>query len=110
GQRLRRLRPRAVPVLEALGLGHRVDHRPAELSGGELQRVAIARALIAEPAVVLADEPTGNLDTQTGSDVIAVLRETCRSRHAALVMVTHDERLAAQADRQVGLVDGRIGA
>jgi len=109
GHRLRRLRPQTVPLLEALGLGHRVDHRPAELSGGELQRVAIARALVAEPVVVLADEPTGNLDTQTGSEVLAVLRETCRTHHAALVMVTHDERLAALADRQVGLLDGRIG-
>ena len=110
GRRLRRLRPETVPLLEALGLGHRVDHRPAELSGGELQRVAIARALVAEPVVVLADEPTGNLDTHTGAEVIDILRRKCAERGAALVMVTHDDRLARLADRCVRLVDGRISS
>ncbi|HEV3354661.1 MAG TPA: ABC transporter ATP-binding protein [Acidimicrobiales bacterium] len=110
GRRLRSLKGVAAPLLEALGLGHRVDHRPAELSGGELQRVAIARALIADPIVVLADEPTGNLDSETGAAVLDVLRGSCAERGAAVVMVTHDRRGAAVADRSVYLVDGRLAA
>ena len=106
--RLGSVKPRAVPLLEALGLGHRVDHRPAELSGGELQRVAIARALVADPIVVLADEPTGNLDSATGAGVLDVLQRSCAERRAAIVMVTHDDRAAALGDRSVHLVDGRL--
>ena len=108
GHRLGGLKGRAVPLLEALGLGHRVDHRPAELSGGELQRVAIARALVSDPIVVLADEPTGNLDSETGAEVLDVLQHICAERGAAVVMVTHDERAAARGDRSIHLVDGRL--
>jgi putative ABC transport system ATP-binding protein len=108
GQRLGSLRPRAVALLESLGLGHRVDHRPAELSGGELQRVAIARALVGDPLVVLADEPTGNLDSETGAGVLDVLHRSCAERGAAVVMVTHDRMAAALGDRSVQLVDGRL--
>ena len=108
GHRLGSVKPRAVPLLEALGLGHRVDHRPAELSGGELQRVAIARALVADPIVVLADEPTGNLDSATGAGVLDVLQRSCAERGTAVVMVTHDKRAAALGDRSVHLVDGRL--
>ena len=110
GRRLRSLKREAAPLLDALGLGHRLDHRPAELSGGELQRVAIARALVADPIVVLADEPTGNLDSETGAGVLDVLRRSCAERGAAVVMVTHDQRGAAAADRSVHLVDGRVVA
>jgi len=108
GHRLRSLRSRAVPLLTALGLSHRVDHRPAELSGGEMQRVAIARALVTEPLLVLADEPTGNLDTATGSEVLDMLQRTCAERGTAIVMVTHDEHAAERANRSVHLVDGRL--
>ena len=108
GQRLASLRPRAVALLESLGLGHRVDHRPAELSGGELQRVAIARALVGDPLVVLADEPTGNLDSETGAGVLDVLQRSCAERGTAVVMVTHDRNAADRGDRSVHLVDGRL--
>jgi putative ABC transport system ATP-binding protein len=108
GHRLGGLKSRAAPLLEALGLGHRADHRPAELSGGELQRVAIARALVGDPIVVLADEPTGNLDSETGAGVLDVLQRICAERGAAVVMVTHDERAATRGDRSIHLVDGRL--
>jgi putative ABC transport system ATP-binding protein len=108
GHRLRSLKRQAVPLLDALGLGHRVDHRPGELSGGELQRVAIARALVSDPIVVLADEPTGNLDSETGAGVLDVLQRGCAERGAAVVMVTHDAHAATLADRSVHLVDGRL--
>jgi lipoprotein-releasing system ATP-binding protein len=101
---------RATELLEAFGLGHRLRHRPAELSGGERQRVAIARALMNQPELLLADEPTGNLDRSTGEkilDAIALLRETSGQ---TMVMVTHDEAVAARADRVVKLEDGRVAA
>lgn len=108
----RRSRPeaaaRASALLERLGLAARVDHRPAEASGGEQQRAALARALAGEPGLVLADEPTGNLDRGVGREVEALLREEVKARGAALVVVTHDEGLAAQADRRLVLVDGRL--
>jgi lipoprotein-releasing system ATP-binding protein len=99
---------RARSLLSRLGVGHRLDHRPAEASGGEQQRAALARALAGEPAVVLADEPTGNLDRGIGREVEALLREEVRARGAALVLVTHDETLAAHMDRRLVLVDGRL--
>jgi putative ABC transport system ATP-binding protein len=100
---------RAGAALERLGLGDRLDHEPNELSGGQQQRVAVARAIVTDPALVLADEPTGNLDSMSGRDVLAVLREL----HAAgrtIVLITHDVDVASAASRQVHLRDGRIAA
>ncbi len=101
-------RERARHILDNVGLGARLMHRPGELSGGEQQRVAIARALVLEPPVVLADEPTGNLDTHTGEDVIAVLKRLHQARGTTFLIVTHNEKLALEADRVIRMVDGRI--
>ena len=98
---------RARRALERLGLGERLTHEPSELSGGEQQRVAIARALVTEPALLLADEPTGNLDSHSGADVIALLRELHGSGRT-VVLITHDSDVAAQAERQLHMRDGRI--
>ncbi|HEY7347162.1 MAG TPA: ABC transporter ATP-binding protein [Ktedonobacterales bacterium] len=97
------LKDRAADLLERVGLGDRLGHPPARLSGGEQQRVAIARALINRPKLVLADEPTGNLDPATGLEVLETLRDLQRTRHQTLLMVTHDPQLAALADRQMHL-------
>jgi putative ABC transport system ATP-binding protein len=107
-RRAERLR-RARATLERLGLGDRVDHEPTELSGGQQQRVAIARALVTEPALILADEPTGNLDSHAGADVTAFLRELHRTGRT-VVLITHDVDVAATADRQIHLLDGRLAA
>jgi lipoprotein-releasing system ATP-binding protein len=101
-------RPRAREVLARLGLEERLDHYPSQLSGGEQQRVAIARAVVLAPAVVLADEPTGNLDPQTGGRVFEMLRGLQSDRPFALVLATHSERLARECDRVLRLVDGRL--
>jgi len=103
-------RHEATPWLERVGLGHRMRHVPARLSGGERQRVAIARALANGPRLVLADEPTGSLDTRRGAEVLTLLTEVGRERRAAVVLVTHDPRAAEVADRVLMLRDGRLEA
>jgi putative ABC transport system ATP-binding protein len=95
-------------LLETIGLTDRATHRPSELSGGQQQRVAIARALMTKPAVVFADEPTGNLDTKSGADVLGLLRKSVDEYQQTVVMVTHDPRVASYADRVVVLTDGQI--
>ncbi len=91
-----------------MGLASRVKHLPSQLSGGEQQRVAIARALINEPDLILADEPTGNLDSQAGAEIVALLRQINRERGVTVVLATHDQTIANQADQLVRLTDGQI--
>ena len=104
----RRNKRRATELLEMVGLEHRLKHRPRELSGGEMQRVAIARALIARPRLLLADEPTGNLDRQSGIEIMDVLKNLNQDQQLTIMMVTHDELIAEQADRTIRLVEGRV--
>jgi lipoprotein-releasing system ATP-binding protein len=104
----RKHRATALELLNTVGLSHRLKHRPRELSGGEMQRAAIARALIAQPELLLADEPTGNLDQSTGWEIIQILRTLNERQQLTIVMVTHDQALARQADRIVRLARGRI--
>lgn len=99
---------RAKELLTAFGMGHRLNHRPNELSGGERQRVAIARALINDPPLLLADEPTGNLDAATGLQILDVIEKLQRERNQTLVMVTHDQAIAARADRVLHLENGLV--
>jgi putative ABC transport system ATP-binding protein len=101
---------RAQAALAAVGLGDRIRHKPAEMSGGERQRVAIARALVTDPAYILADEPTGNLDTATSREIVALLDRLHGERGITVLLVTHDVEMAAFADRQIALRDGRIVA
>lgn len=101
---------RAGQLLARLGLAERADHRPGRLSGGEAQRVAVARSLVGKPRLLLADEPTGNLDEHTAQDVFQAMRQLCREERAAVVMVTHSRALADACDRQLMLHDGRINA
>ena len=108
GVRRTERRQRAEAALVAVGMGHRLTHLPNQLSGGEQQRVAIARALVGDPRVILADEPTGNLDTRTGAEVMGLLEELNAARGMALVVVTHDLDLAARAHRRLRLRDGLI--
>jgi len=103
-----RHRRRALEVLGDLGLAERVRHLPSELSGGERQRAAIARALVHEPRILFADEPTGNLDSATGGEIMRVIGRLNRRNNLTVVMVTHDERIARQADRVLHLEDGRL--
>jgi putative ABC transport system ATP-binding protein len=100
-------RERAREMLELVGLGDRMHHRPNQLSGGQRQRVAIARALVNRPSIVLADEPTGNLDSKTGEEILALLRDI-HARGNTVIVVTHEEEIAARSDRVIRLRDGRI--
>ncbi|HTU25123.1 MAG TPA: ATP-binding cassette domain-containing protein, partial [Pirellulales bacterium] len=99
---------RAVELLAKVGLGHRLKHKPREMSGGEMQRVAIARALVAGPEVLFADEPTGNLDSGSGDEILTILRTLNAENNLTIVMVTHDRGIAAGADRTVRLAQGRV--
>jgi putative ABC transport system ATP-binding protein len=108
GVRKQERRERAAAALDAVGLGHRLGHRPGQLSGGEQQRVAIARALVGEPSLLLADEPTGNLDTRSGKDVMGILGGLNEQRGVAVVVVTHDRDVAARAGRRIAMRDGLV--
>ncbi len=108
GKSQREVAPKVTAVLEQVGIAHRRRHRPDELSGGEMQRVAIARALVIDPVLVLADEPTGNLDSKTGEQILALIRDANRSRGATVVMVTHDAKAAAYGTRLVTMRDGGV--
>jgi lipoprotein-releasing system ATP-binding protein len=107
GQR-QALRRRGTELLERVGLGHRLKHRPRELSGGEMQRAAIARALINQPRILLADEPTGNLDAATGGEIVQLLRDLNQREGLTIIMVTHNLEIVASTDRVVRLVAGRV--
>lgn len=106
GERLSTIEPEAIAILDRVGLRERAHHRPTELSGGQAQRVAIARAILSKPALLLADEPTGNLDSKTGADVLRLLKEL--SGEQTILMVTHDPRAAEYADRVIRMSDGLI--
>jgi len=108
GVRARDARPRALAALEQVGLAHRRRHRPDELSGGEMQRAAVARALVIEPRLILADEPTGNLDTTTGEHILALIRRANAERGCTVVLVTHDPRAATYGTRVITLNDGVV--
>lgn len=104
----RKYKKRATELLEMVGLGHRLTHKPSEMSGGEMQRTAIARALISDPSVILADEPTGNLDEQNGGEVMDTLNSLRSNENLTVVMVTHDADLAQSSDKVIHLVDGKV--
>jgi putative ABC transport system ATP-binding protein len=105
---MKEITPKATELLQMIGLGHRLDHRPDQLSGGEMQRVAIARALVTDPLLILADEPTGNLDTKTGTTVLELLAQMAKERGHTILMVTHDPRAASFGTRLITLRDGLL--
>ncbi len=106
----RSYRKRAIELLEMVGLSHRLTHKPSQLSGGEMQRTAIARSLISDPSILLADEPTGNLDSENGAEVMETLTALRKHENLTVVMVTHDDQLASQADRVIHLVNGVVAS
>ena len=108
GVKINEVKPWAIELLERVGLGERVEHKPSQLSGGEMQRVAVARALVGDPLLVLADEPTGNLDSASGQAVLELLRKIVAEENKTVVIVTHDAEAASLADQQVKLQDGLI--
>ncbi|MFD3707537.1 ABC transporter ATP-binding protein [Nocardia sp. NPDC058658] len=110
GHRLAAARTRALELLELVGMGHRTEHRPAELSGGQMQRVAVARALMMNPPLILADEPTGNLDSRAGAEILELLRDIAHDegQSRSVVMVTHDVAAAGFTDRRITLRDGKL--
>jgi len=105
---IKKIEPRARELLTLMGLENRMDHKPDQLSGGEMQRVAIARALISDPALILADEPTGNLDTKTGEAILELLREMSKTTGKTIVMVTHDPKAASYGNRLIRMKDGAL--
>lgn len=110
GGRMSKAKARALELLGLVGLDDRAEHRPAEMSGGQMQRVAVARALMMNPPLVLADEPTGNLDTKTGAAIMGLLTDIAHQHDRSVVMVTHNLEAASATDRVITLTDGRIGA
>jgi lipoprotein-releasing system ATP-binding protein len=106
--RRRAAKKQAIEILERVGLGHRLKHKPRELSGGEMQRTAIARALVARPRLLFADEPTGNLDAASGDEIVRLLRDLNRQEGVTIIMVTHNHELVAVTDRKVRMAAGRI--
>ena len=110
GARMSKVKPRAMELLSLVDLADRAEHRPSELSGGQMQRVAVARALMMDPPLVLADEPTGNLDTKTGAAIMALLNDVAHQQGRSVVMVTHNLEAASSTDRVITLTDGRIGS
>ncbi|QZY47149.1 ABC transporter ATP-binding protein [Mycolicibacterium austroafricanum] len=110
GSRMAKVKSRALDLLAVVGLGDRAEHRPSELSGGQMQRVAVARALMMDPPLILADEPTGNLDTKTGAAIMALLTDIAHQDERSVVMVTHNLGAASATDRVITLIDGRIGS
>jgi putative ABC transport system ATP-binding protein len=110
GGRMSKAKPRALELLDLVGLADRAEHRPSELSGGQMQRVAVARALMLDPPLFLADEPTGNLDTKTGAAIMSLLTGIAHQDDRSVVMVTHNLDAASATDRVITLTDGRIGS
>ena len=110
GARMSKVKSRALELLALVDLADRAEHRPSELSGGQMQRVAVARALMMDPQLVLADEPTGNLDTKTGAAIMALLNDVAHQQGRSVVMVTHNLEAASSTDRVITLTDGRIGS
>ena len=108
GEKRTERRERVTEALEVVGLKNRMSHKPSQLSGGQQQRVSIGRALMNAPAVMLADEPTGNLDSQNGQDILSLLKQSNKKYGQTLIIVTHDENIALQADRIIGIADGKI--